>query len=118
MSWSDMCKQIPFVLGTDCKSLYDVCMKTASVPEEKRVALDLLDVKEGLTEMMDKIRWVPTDHMLVDSLTKDMPSDALLKYLKDMQYSLKYDEEIKNTKRELQKQRALKGKKAAPEAEN
>ena len=67
--WKDMCKKIPFALGTDCKSLYDVCTKQGSMPEERRVALDLLDVRESIQEMGDLIRWIQTDHMLVDCLT-------------------------------------------------
>ena len=69
-----MCAQIPFCLGTDCKSLYDTTMKPASSTKKKRVALDLLDVREGVEHLGDQIRWVPTDHMLVDSLTKAMKS--------------------------------------------
>ena len=98
-SWSEMCKKIPFALATDCKSLYDVCTKNGSMPEERRVALDLLDVRESIEEMGDKIRWIPTDHMLVDCLTKAMPAEVMLEYLKHMEYSFKYDDVLKNTKR-------------------
>ena len=52
------------------------------MPEERRVALDLLDVRESIEEMGDQIRWIPTDHMLVDCMTKLMPPDAMLDYLK------------------------------------
>ena len=97
-SWAEMCKKIPFALGTDCKSLYDVCTKQGSMPEERRVALDLLDVRESIEEMGDQIRWIPTDHMLVDCLTKTMPADAMMEYLKKMEYAFKYDDVIKNTK--------------------
>ena len=87
-----MCSQVPFCLGTDCKSLFDLCSKIGSLPDERRVALDLLDVREGIEEMKDQIRWVPTDHMLADGLTKSMPPDLLMKYLKDGIYSFKYDD--------------------------
>ena len=66
----------------------------------------LLDVREGVEEMKDQIRWVPTDHMLADAFTKSMPPDLLLRYLKDGRYSFKYDDEIKNTKREQAKARS------------
>jgi hypothetical protein len=103
--WSETIKHVPFALGTDCKSLYDVASKIGSVPDERRVALDLLDVKEGIEEGGDIIRWVPTDHMLADCFTKSMPPDLMMKYLTDGVYSLKYDTEIKNTKRECAKDR-------------
>ena len=73
MDWMRICKSIPFALGTDCRSLYDICTKNGSMPEEKRVALDLMDVRESIEEMGDTIRWISTDHMLVDCLTKNMP---------------------------------------------
>ena len=75
------------------------------MPEERRVALDLLDVRESIEEMGDTIRWIPTDHMLVDCMTKTMPPDAMLAYLKNMQYAFKYDDVIKETKREVAKAR-------------
>ena len=97
----------PFCLGTDCKSLYDLCNKVGSIPQEKRVALELMDVREGIEAFGDKIRWVPTDHMLVDCMTKFMPPPVMLSYLKTGKYSFKYDNEIKNTKREDAKARKI-----------
>ena len=80
-------------------------MKEGSLPDERRVALDLLDVREGIEEIGDKIRWVPTYHMLVDCMTKAMQPDAMLEYLKTGKYAFKYDKEIKDTKREVAKTR-------------
>ena len=71
--WAKMCNKIPFALGTDCRSLYDVCTQSGSLPEERRVALDIMDIKESIEEMGDQMRWVPTDHMLVDCMTKSIP---------------------------------------------
>ena len=106
-----MCKQVPFSLGPDCKSLYDLCVKEGSIPEERRVALDLLDVRDGVERYGDQIRWVPTDHMLVDCLTKQMHPALLLQFLATGVYSLKYDQVIADTKRSQ-----LKLRKAAREA--
>ena len=75
------------------------------MPDERRVALDLLDVRESIEQMGDQIRWIPTDHMLVDCMTKLMPADAMLEYLKTNQYAFKYDDVIKNTKRAIAKKR-------------
>ena len=103
--WTKMCAKVPFCLGTDCKSLFDLCSKVGSLPDERRVALDLLDVREGIEEIKDQIRWVPTDHMVADAFTKSMPPDLLLRYMKDGKYSFKYDDEINNTKRSQAKER-------------
>ena len=97
-------------MATDCKSLYDLCMKTGSIPDERRVALDLLDVRESIEYFGDKIRWIPTDHMLVDCMTKQMHPAAMLKFLDTGEYSFKYDHEIKNTEREQAKVRSEKRK--------
>ena len=111
--WKEMVKQIPFCLGTNCKSLYDLCRNTGSLPGERRVVLDLFDVREGMEHLGDLIRWVPTDHMLVDCLTKTMSPDLMLQYLESGVYSFKYDE-IKNTKRaEAKARKERKAQKAA-----
>ena len=52
--WKEEIKTIPFCLGTDCKSLYDLCMREGSLPDERRVALDLLDIREGIEEIGEK----------------------------------------------------------------
>ena len=69
------------------------------------MALDLLDVREGVERMGDEIRWAPADHMLVDSLTKIMNPALLMKYLNDYTYSVKSDNAISETKREAAKKR-------------
>ena len=74
--------------------MYDTCIKPASTTKEKRVALDLLDVREGIEYFKDSIRWVPTDHMLVDALTKAMHPSLLNRYMHDYLYSFKYDDEL------------------------
>ena len=60
--WTEMCKSVPFCLGTDCKSLFDLCSKVGSLPDERRVALDLMDIREGIEEFKDQIRWVPSSN--------------------------------------------------------
>ena len=97
--WNDMVKSVPFCLATDCKSLYELCKNDGKLPEDRRVALDLLDVRDGLEEYGDEYRWIPTEHMLADALTKRMPPDLLLKFLKDSEYCLRYDDSISNAKR-------------------
>jgi hypothetical protein len=82
-------------------------MKEGSIPQERRVALDLLDVKEGIERMNDQIRWVPTDHMLVDCMTKFMPPALMLEYLQSGKYAFKYDKELKDTKRVKAKERKV-----------
>ena len=105
ISWKAYCKRIPFCLGTDCKSLYDTCVKPASTTKEKRVALDLLDVREGVGYVKDSIRWVPMDHMSVGCLTKAIHPSLLNRYMHDYLYSFKCDTELHTTKRAAAKER-------------
>lgn len=114
--WARICHHLPMAFGTDCKSLYGVCNKTGSLPEERRVALDLLDVRESLEQFGDVIRLIPTDRRRVGSLTKNRSTYLLTNDLRDMIYSLKCDKEIKETTRAMATVRkALREKKADSE---
>ncbi len=59
-------------LVVDAKSVYDLLHKDGSVPQEKRVSLDVLAVREALTRVSERLCWVPTRQMLADMLTKLM----------------------------------------------
>ena len=81
--------QWPIMLVTDCKSLFDNLQKDGSpkTPSEKRLSLDLAAVKDMLKEFEDQgdtcrayklpIRWIPTELMLADGLTKIMKGEKL-----------------------------------------
>jgi len=58
---------IPVVPATDCKSLYDSVRRLSTQFQEKRVQIDITALRETASHSM---RWVPTDHMLADGLTK------------------------------------------------
>ncbi len=66
------------MLITDCRSLYDHLQRTESSTTEKRVALDLDDVRQGVDGGGDQVRWQDTDHMCADGLTKHDPEQAVL----------------------------------------
>ena len=115
--WNEMVKSVPFALATDCKSLYELCKNDGKLPDDRRVALDLLDVRDGLQHYGDEYRWIPTDHMLADALTKRMPPDLLIKFLRDSEYTFKYDDRITNAKSLANRQRK-EAKRAAKEAKS
>ena len=64
-----------------------------------------LDVREGIEYFKDSIRWVPTDHMLIDCLTKAMHPSLLNKYMTHYLYSFKCDDQLHATKRAAAKER-------------
>ena len=76
---------------TDCKSVYDLATKT-SVPvcTEYRTPLECLLIRERLRENV-AMRWISTQAMLADSLTKSMDSGMLRECLKSGRYTL-FDE--------------------------
>ena len=75
--WRTMKLKVPYGFGTDCRSLYDTTVKTGSSTREKRIAMDLQDVRDGVDEG-DQARWIPTEVMLADGLTKRMTAQDLI----------------------------------------
>ena len=65
----------------DCKSVYDHITggSSPSTVGDRRVAVDMVIVREGLSRSSTTLRWAPTDRQLADALTKDSaePCDLL-----------------------------------------
>jgi len=112
-NWRTMVSRVPSGFATDCNSLYDLCRKHGSLPSERRIALDLLEVREGLEEFGDQVRWIPTAHMMSDCLTKHMQPDLLMKVLNECVYAFKYDAEIETAKKAARTARAQKRQQSA-----
>ena len=70
--WHSLLALVPDLLVVDAKSLFDMLQKAGSLPSEKRIAVDLLAVREALERPQDTLQWIPTKWMLADSSTKDM----------------------------------------------
>ena len=71
--WSGGSKRACIVL-TDCKSLYDhLTSKSAPTLDDKRTALDVVIIRESIVRLGASLRWIPTDRMLADALTKESP---------------------------------------------
>lgn len=89
---------VPGYLVVDAKSLFDMLNKVGALTSERRVALDVISVKEALEEDQSKLRWVPTRHMLADVLTKLMTHipPYLLHVLQKGRLSLVESAEAKN----------------------
>ena len=78
-------------IATDCKSVYDIATKTSPpVCEEFRTALECLLVRERLAEHC-RLRWVSSQAMLADCLTKAMDGGMLRKAIALGKYAL-FDE--------------------------
>eukprot|EP00435_Cladocopium_sp_Y103_P056318 s71_g19.t1 len=78
-------------IATDCKSVFDLSTKTSTpVCEEFRTTLECLLIRERLAENC-RLRWVSSQAMLADCLTKSMDSSLLRKAIALGKYSL-FDE--------------------------
>lgn len=67
----------PCILLTDCKSLYDhISSPSSPTLDDRRTSIDVIIIKEAINRMQAKLRWIPTDRMLADSMTKEHP-DAI-----------------------------------------
>ena len=80
------CNFMPVIAVTDCRSLYDLLVKDGplSATQEKRLAIDLVGLKEAASEfdpeqekLKEVFHWVATDHQLADHLTKAKPPHLL-----------------------------------------
>ena len=82
-------QEVPGVWMTDCQSLSDYLVNpTANGSEDKRLEIDLEDLRERLWEypngslkdeiseaQTDKVRWIDTSTMICDPLTKSGPAN-------------------------------------------
>ena len=68
--------ELPIVLFTDCKSLFDNLKKEGSVPDDKWVAISIAALRgavsagPGRNKKKAECRWVPSRWQLADCLTK------------------------------------------------
>ena len=69
--WPQMMQLVPGAMATDCRSLRDHCLKTGGSVTEKRVAMDIADVRAGI-DAGDQLKWIPTEWMAADGLTKHL----------------------------------------------
>ena len=79
-------QETPAALVTDCKSAYDLLTRTA-LPQcaEHRTTIECLLIRERLRENC-KVRWVASQAMLADCLTKTMDSQVLRQCLSSGKY--------------------------------
>ena len=87
--------ELPILCISGCKSLFDNLQKDgqAKAPAEKRLVIDLAAIKQQLRMWEQEgdicqlyklpVRWVPTELMLADALTKIMTGEKLRETLQE-----------------------------------
>ena len=86
-----LCRRPP-ILTTDCKSLYDHLISPSSptAVEDRRTSIDIVIIRESMKTTQAHIRWIPTNRMLADGLTKDKidPIDLLRSCIRSGNYQI------------------------------
>lgn len=80
------------LLVLDAKTAFDT-LKSDSLPQDRRTALDLLALKESLLDDTSNsfCRWVPGPQQLADGLTKEKGNKMLSEFFMTNEWSLKED---------------------------
>lgn len=96
---------------TDCKSLYDHLISPSSptAVEDRRTSIDITIIKESIRTCSMHIRWVPTNRMLADGLTKDAgdPIDLLRSCIRNSSYQISPESVVLEKQAEEKQNRLL-----------
>lgn len=114
----DRLKNRPPIVITDCKSLYDH-LHSPSSPlsvDDRRTSIDIVIIKESCRLMSARIRWVPTNRMIADGLTKDSidPIDLIRACMRRQRYQISPEDEVLMHKAQ-EKQERMKRKQSSEE---
>ena len=87
--------QIPLTAVIDCKPVYERVEGPMISVKDKRVAIEMLVVKEDIAKYNISLRWMATKQMIVDVLTKrGAPMALFRRVLQRAEFILTEDEEV------------------------
>ena len=105
--WQTASKRASLVL-TDCKSLYDhLASRSSPTLDDKRTALDIIIIRDSIGKLSASLRWLPTDRMLADSLTKESAEamDLLRACLREGKYQISDEGQVLEWRAEERRRR-------------
>ena len=105
--YSKNLSEIPGVVVTDCKSLYDCLHGERTLLSDKRLSLEAAIIRQGLQENVT-VKWVCSEQQLADCLTKQLNGRSLeyiQSVLAENTYTLGPDERTGKTRREEARKR-------------
>ena len=87
--------QTPIVIAVDCRPAYDHLNNQVMTIKDKRLAIEMLLVRQDVESEGIEVRWVPTDRMLADALTKiGAPAELIRRVLQEQKMILIENDEI------------------------
>ena len=101
-------QKVPSVLIMDSKNLYDAMsrIETSGLQlEEKRVAIEILSIRERTSQTGILVKWCDSDQQLADGLSKPFHYDQLIDLLSLGVVSVVFDPLFVSAKRKRQMQR-------------
>ena len=69
--WPDLARDVPMLFVPDCRSMVDHIRKTGASTDEKRVAMDVADLRAGV-DAGNLGAWVATKRMVADCFNKHL----------------------------------------------
>ena len=70
-------KDVPLVICTDSKSLYN-CLVKLGITQEKRLIIDIICIKEAYKQReIAQVKWINSKSNPINSITKSKPTNAL-----------------------------------------
>ena len=86
------------IFATDCKSLFDHLISPSSPTsiDDRRTSIDVVIIRESLKNTKGSIRWLPTNRMIADGLTKDRadPVDLLRSCIRQSRYQISPEQTV------------------------
>ena len=116
--WQSTGRQV--ILLTDCKSLYDHLMSPSTPAlDDRRTSIDIIIIKDSIKRLEATLRWIPTDRMLADAMTKENPEalDLIRACIRARRYQISPEESVlewRAKERDRRKQFASKGRVPTP----
>ena len=91
-TWGQFIRKWQLVLVLDAKTAFDT-LRTETLPQDRRTALDLLAIKEALLDEGNfaAVKWVPGPQQLPDSLTKEKGNGILSQFMDSNEWALVED---------------------------
>ena len=98
----------PSALVVDAKALYDAIHKEAPLQgaANKRTGIELLVLRQTLTNTSSIVRWVSSERQIADGLTKTSARQLFSDRLRVQNYTLVYDESFTAAKKKTSQERS------------